>query len=562
MSAVGCSALLLQVLISQPILGTASSLSIFLTPRGEGESVWNPVEQNIFEGIGALGNSVWDSILGNDFLVPPVAAPLMVPNDSDLEKKPQQDRGAQINQVSPNEAELQTPTWKIEECNDSPPIGAPDEVCDKKIGSKRIIFSRECGNQDQNAAIAVVLARTVEANSEISTTVDDDCGVLFWTGKLTEQGADYMRSRDGVLGVEDDLPVELAGETASAQGGGFDHESRKRNANGQVRRWRSIKTANTHQLHRRDTEIVQDPLTTSPSLAFISSAPGRPVSHYVYYSAAGGGITVYIVDSGANPTNSEFSSGVIKRWIYAYDCAPQESDVHLDGHGSCVASKVAGVKSGVAKKASLVIVKTMPEMSSVLDAFVKLLNDLRQRQNSGEALPGYNVLNISWTMRFRNGRGGLIIHKLTTLITKMITQYGLVIVCASPAGPRINDQFEFPSSLADYLPIIVVGAADPETGKTYSWSIGDPLMTVTAPALVLCAGLEADLMTQTGSSFAVPAVTGLAAYFLSLDDVGPMLRTTAGGIPRAVKNFILKTAYVRPGARDKAIWNGLQYDGP
>lgn len=551
-----------SILMSQLIQGIASSSAVFLTSRGEGESAWDPLEQNILDGIGAFGSSVWDSILGSGFSVPSIADPPTVPTVPDLEKKPQQVQGAQQDPVSPNEPELQTAPWKSEECNDSPPVGAPDELCDKKVGIKRIIFSRDCGNQDQNAATAVVLAQTVEAGTEISTTVDDDCGVIFWTGKLTEEGADYLRSKDGVLGVEDDVPVELAGETASAQSGSFDHEAQKRDTNGHERRSGSIKNTAIHHLQRRDTIIVQDPLTTSESLAFVSSAPGYPVSHYVYYSAAGEDITVYVIDSGANPTNSEFTSGVIKRWIYAYDCVPLESDLHLDGHGSCVASKVAGVESGVAKKASLVIVKAMPEMSSSLDAFVKVLNDLRQRQMDGESLPGYNVLNISWTLRFKDGGGGLIIDKMRSLVSKMIMLYGLVIVCSSLSGPRTVGQFNFPSSLSDYLPIIVVGAADSRNGKTLSWSSGDPLITVTAPGLVLCAGLAEGLVTQTGSSFAAPTVTGLAAYFLSLDDVGPMLRKAAGRIPQAVKDYIVTTAYIRPRARDRAIWNGLQYDGP
>lgn len=69
-------------------------------------------------------------------------------------------------------------------------------MCKKKISIKRIIFARDCESHDQNTAIAVVLAQTVEASTEISTTVDDDYGVLFWTGKLSEEGADYMRSKN------------------------------------------------------------------------------------------------------------------------------------------------------------------------------------------------------------------------------------------------------------------------------------------------------------------------------------------------------------------------------
>ena len=561
MFATCCSSFLFQILISQLILAIASSSTFVLTPRREDESIWGSLQENILDSIGAIGSTLWDSVLDNDFSAPSSGAPAAVPTVPDLQKNPQQVDGAQKDPVSPSEPGWQTPSWESEECNDSPPIGAPGEVCDKKIGIKRIIFARDCGNRDQNAAIATVLAQTVEAGTKISTTVDDDCGELFWTGKLTEEGAVYMRSKHGVLGVEDDVPVELAGEAASTQGEIFYHGARRRSANEYERHSESTKKMATHQVQKRDTITVQDLLTTSESLAFVSSAPGYPVSHYVYYSAAGEGITVYVIDSGANPTNSEFYSGVIKRWIYAYDSVPEESDHHIDGHGSCVASKIAGVKSGVAKKASLVIVKAMPEMSSSLDVLVKVLNDLRTRALGGESLPGYNVLNISWGIGFREGEGGLIQHRLTYLISKMILTYGLVIVCAASKGPMTRHNFEFPSSLADSLPILLVGAADPKSGATFSWSSEDPLVTVTAPGVVLCAGRKG-LVEQTGSSYAAASVSGLAAYFMSLHNVGPMLRKKAGEIPQAVKHYIVKIAYIRPGARDRAIWNGLQYDGP
>lgn len=569
------------------MLGIASPppSTVALTPRDEGESFWGPLEQNILDSIGTFGSSLWDSVLGNHFSLPPstIEAPAAVPPDTELEN-PQEVNGAREKiPVSPPEPEWQTQPRESEECNDIPPVGAPEEVCDKKVGIKRIIFARDCGNRAENAAIAAVLAQTVEAGTEISTTKDDDCGEIFWTGKLTEKGVDYIRSKDGVLGVEDDLPVEFAGERATAsaaqaQAGNFyntaagEEEGRIKNEyeSGSSGSW--IKKNVTTMLHkpqkRDDTIIVQSLVTTSESLAFVSTAPGYKLSrNFYYYSVAGVGITVYIIDSGANPTHPEFRSRVIKRWIYAFDCGPPESDYNLDGHGSCVASKVAGVESGVAKKASLVIVKTKPNVSSSLDGLMKVINDLRKRETAGgEVVPGYNVVTIAWRIKLQQGEGALIQERLTGLINKMIKLYGLVIVtAASKDRPGIRN-FDFPASLVDSLPIIEVGAADSKTGKTLTWSRGHPVsLPVTAPGVVLCAGgaEEGDhLVKRHGSSFAAATVAGLAAYFLSLDDVGPMLRNDPKNVPNAVKEYILKTAYIRPGATDRSIWNGVIYDGP
>ena len=570
------------------MLGIFSSPTVALTPRDEGESLWGPLEQNILDSIGALGSSLSDSVLGNDFSLPPSAkAPAAVPTVPELENSAQEINGAQKDPVSPPEPEWQTQSWGSEECDDSPPVGAPEVVCDKKVGIKRIIFARDCANRAENAAVEAALAQTVEAGTEISTTIDDDCGEIFWTGKLTEKGVDYMRSKDGVLGVEDDLPVELAGETmtasAQAQGGDSYHTAAGEGSttNEYERRSGSIKKnmARKHKSQKRDSIIVQSRVTTSESLAFVSTAPGHKVSRYYYYSAAGEGITVYIIDSGANPTHPEFRSGVIKRWIYTFDSVPVESDHHIDGHGSCIASKIAGVESGVAKKASLVIVKAMPEVSSSLDALMKVINDLRKRGLAGgDFIPGYNVLTISWRIELRQGAGSLIQERLTSLISKMVFSYGLVIVSAASKDPPTVNKFDFPASLVVSLPIIEVGAADSKNGKTFPWSRGDPLsLPVIAPGVVLCVGTgtglpgaggdsrvggvgggENNLVEQQGSSFAAASVAGLAAYFLSLEDVGSMLRKDPENVPNAVKEYILKLAYIRPGARDRSIWNGLR----
>ena len=583
------SSFLFQILISKPMLGIASSPTVDLTPRDEGESIWGPLEQNILDSIGAFGSSLWDSVLGNDFSLPPsiIEVPAAVPTTvPELEKTPEEEvNGAQKKDpVSPPEPEWQTQPWESEECDDSPPVGAPDVVCDKKVGIKRIIFARDCGNRAENAVVAAVLAQTVEAGTEISTSIDDDCGEIFWTGKLTEKGVDYMRSKDGVLGVEDDLPVEFAGERATAsaaqaQGGKSYHtaagerEGRTKNEYERGSSGSSIKknmATRPHKSQKRDGKIiVQSQATTSESLAFVSTAPGYKLSrNFFYYSAAGEGITVYIIDSGANPTHPEFRSGVIKRWIYAFDCGPPESDHHIDGHGSCIASKIAGVESGVAKKASLVIVKTMPDVSSSLDGLMKVINDLRKREMAGgkSFLPGYSVLTIAWRIKLPPGGGSLIQETLTRLTYKMIKSYGLVIVTAASKDPAPVPDFDFPDSLVDSLPIIEVGAADSKTGKTLPWSRGHPVsLPITAPGVVLCAGGaegEDGLVEQKGSSFAAAAVAGLAAYFLSFDDVGPMLRKDPENVPNAVKEYILKTAYIRPGAKDRSIWNGVIYDGP
>lgn len=57
----------------------------------------------------------------------------------------------------------------------------------------------------ENNAIENVLAEAVDPRSRISTIIDEDCGVVFWTSKRTDDGAEVLRNTYGVLAVEDDF---------------------------------------------------------------------------------------------------------------------------------------------------------------------------------------------------------------------------------------------------------------------------------------------------------------------------------------------------------------------
>lgn len=246
--------------------------------------------------------------------------------------------------------------------------------------------------------------------------------------------------------------------------------------------------------------------------------------------------------------------------LYAYDTDPIERAVLYDrggGHGSCVASKVAGRFFGVAKKTSLIIVKSTSELSSFMDAITEVLNDVRCLAISGEYRPGYNIVTMQ-----RGFRGATEIDKwskvkITRLISKLISQYGIVFV--SSAGNTGDGTVGFPASLSPQLPIIVMGSTD-EDGIQLPGSTRGPKVTVSAPGRVLCADNKPGVYYQiaSGTSFAAPAVAGLAAYYLSLPDTGPNLQNRPPElIPRAVMDYILETAYVRPGSTVLSVWNLL-----
>lgn len=410
----------------------------------------------------------------------------------------------------------------------------------------------DCADASQNVAIEGILAETVQPGTKTSRTVDDDCGVICWTGELTEEGAEKMKRVGGVLAAVPDVTVREDYTSTPYV------PSQKRDESSH-----SGLMQEPGHIVKRDTIVRQEGLTTL-DLSFISTPEGISAQDcdYVYYSAAGEGTFVYVIDIGVEPSNSEFSLGVIKRWLYAWDAYPSQKEELFsrgNGHGSCAASKVAGRVTGVAKKTSLIIVKTTMSLSSLVDAITVVLNDLRRRTIAGEYKPGYNIVTVQQGFEGPAQIDKWSMSKVTRQILKLISTYGIVLVCAAGNSGLGAGTVGFPASLSTKVPIIVVGSTN-EDGIQRPGSSRGPQVTVSAPGRVLCADNKPgpSYKTALGTSFAGPAVAGLAAYFLSLPDVGPMLRNRPTElIPAAVRDYIVKAAYVRPGSTVLSVWNLL-----
>lgn len=204
------------------------------------------------------------------------------------------------------------------------------------------------------------------------------------------------------------------------------------------------------------------------------------------FLAAGEGITVYVVDSGVNTSNKEFSSGVIKRWLFTWNFLAIESDSHPVGHGSCTASKIAGIDYGVAKKASLIMVKINTKwLSSGLDELVSVLNDLRRRKKDREYILGYNNVSIRYALK-NSLANNYSTDTLKYLISELINMYGIILVCA--AGNEGGKIDSIPPTFSPRMPIIVFGAVRPHTWATLPFSSRGPSLTMSAPGQVCCAG--------------------------------------------------------------------------
>ena len=529
------------------------------------DSAWNdlsgPLWQQFVDGFLApaagIAGDTWDGIL-EEFVGPDIPSksppedqsPQRIPGDQpDWVSTP----GSGTPQLPANSPLIapQTSATDGHEC-ENPPVGAPDARSQCGVALRKIIYTLDCADASQNVAIEGILAKTVQPGTKISRTVDDDCGVICWTGELTEEGVEKMRTIGGVLAVVPDVTVREEYTSTPYV------PSQKRDESihsGLVQERRPIM--------KRDTIVRQEGLTTF-DLTFISTPEGISAEDcdYVYYSAAGEGTFVYVIDIGVEPSNSEFSLGVINRWLYAWDADPSQKEEVFsrgNGHGSCAASKVAGRATGVAKKTSLIIVKTTSSLSSFVDAVTEVLNDLRRRTIAGEYKAGYNIVTLQQSFEGPAEIDKWSMSKVTRQILKLISTYGIVFVCAAGNSGLGAGTVGFPASLSPKVPIIVVGSTN-EDGIQRPDSSRGPQVTVSAPGNVLCADNKPGPSYQiaSGTSFAGPAVAGLAAYFLSLPDVGATLRNKPTElIPAAVKDYIVKAAYFRPGSTVLSVWNLL-----
>lgn len=476
-------------------------------------------------GLDTLGGSVTDFIPG----LPAPSLPTLPQSPDLLPETPT----TPPNPESPDDPETPNPATppSLNTGCDQLPIGAPDD-CDPR--KSYIIYASSCADEMGNEALTGTFTTQYQLNpDEIGR--DDDCGIIFWVVRLSDDEVAEVRATPGVRDMVLNGPTVFSG----------------------VLRPRGSTSALS--IEKRSDEVIGE--QSWYDLAFISTPPGAAIGEeYFSFASGGDGVEVYVVDSGAPATSPEFEDK-ITTWMYSNGVLRSKTDEI--GHGSCVASKVAGYIYGVAKGAPLRICKTAAWVDSFLKSLLLILNDLRRRSTAGQSVAGHTVIMVSTQWYWSRGPNE---EEVIRSLRKLITNYQAVIVMAAGNNeggdePLITRQTWPVAAYYENLPIIVVGAVDLK-GIIYPWSKIDPIVAIYAPGSVRCADAsgngEADLQ---GTSFAAAEVAGLAAYLLP---IVPSLRNSEN-IPRAVLDYLTtKASYVRNGASLRSIWNRLypDYDPP
>lgn len=167
-------------------------------------------------------------------------------------------------------------------------------------------------------------------------------------------------------------------------------------------------------------------------------------------------------------------------WVFAPGLSAKED---YQGHGTCMASKICGKTSGVAKQAIVIPVVISPSYQSIISGLEKLLADIPTRRTSGQCTAGKTVVSISLGVPISD----ITYRKAMQDTLEGIINLGVIVVVAAgnarkTAGFTSSD---YPALLATTsFPLIRVGAVD-RTGALADFSQeGD---TYTCGVEALCA---------------------------------------------------------------------------
>ena len=197
-------------------------------------------------------------------------------------------------------------------------------------------------------------------------------------------------------------------------------------------------------------------------------------------------------------------------WHYAYGVSKSTTDDNLGGHGSCVASKAAGWKTGVSKNSQLVMMKSLLTVADVNFAFAAALDDILEKGRQGKAVVVYPATSIetfsagsSLPSNWKSVKG---------LIQELFAQNVVVVTAAGNNAARTTTLNTVPAmwGLNDDFPLIVAGAVRLDgTIARFSQGAGAMAQIVWAPGdSIVCANGPAAQGTavRSGTSFAAGMV--------------------------------------------------------
>ena len=437
----------------------------------------------------------------------------------------------------------------------------------------QMILPTDCKNTEQNDKMAAILSGM---DSQFGMVVDPLCevegGVMFWYAKLvTDQIATVKAQADVILAVFANPPYnfgEINLDLGEAEAGALPGvERRKRSA---------------PILKKRSRLRVVDQQTDDGGLLSLSTAPGKSYTRsYSYFSASGEGVVIYMVDTGLTIL-PEFQDVSI-RWLYAIGAEQRESDENIPPSGNkalyqdgtCVASKMVGRFNGVVKNAELVVVKTKPNLISFFSAIALIIKDIRATLGPGSAARGRVVVNIKGGYKPVTVEDSILVQVMQRQFRELVVLIQAIVVVSAgeivPGSPgsrlrKIDRRIDTYPALyyIDFfiftVGAVVASAGNLRIGKSWPWSKGEPVDGISAelfaPGDGYCVNRAGVEKFAAGQGISTAIISGLAAYFLSLEDLSQQFKSH-DNLPRALLQFMQSLGYSRAEWGPLSVWNGI-----
>ncbi|KAG0313102.1 hypothetical protein BGZ99_009082 [Dissophora globulifera] len=224
---------------------------------------------------------------------------------------------------------------------------------------------------------------------------------------------------------------------------------------------------------------------------------------YVYNSAAGEGITAYVIDTGIFLGHSDFEG----RAVFGGNFVNGTKDTDTCGHGTHVAATIGGAKYGVAKKVKLVDVKVLGEgekCGGSISGIIAGLDWVYKNATSGKA-----VINMSL---------GCDKSSVIDDAVQKLFQNNIPLIAAAGNTATTNSCTLSPAG----SPNVYTVAASDKTDTVAVFSSFGECVEIFGPGVdIVSAGITGPSAeaTLSGTSMASPHVAGVAALYLSMGGI-------------------------------------------
>lgn len=243
---------------------------------------------------------------------------------------------------------------------------------------------------------------------------------------------------------------------------------------------------------------------------------------FPYHPLEGQGVDVFVLDSGIRITHKDFGNRA-RRWANMIDYWAFEGDEDLSGHGTAVASLVAGRTMGVAKRARIHDVKVLNRNGWTMTTDIIL--GIEAAEDYALKHPGTKcIVNLS-----------LGADHTSQLLQETMAKHenaGLCMFVASAGNDNIDACSVWPASSPG---VLTIGAMNQQDQRT-SFSNWGRCVDLYAPGIDIRVADHRNnigVVTMDGTSMGSPLVAGIAAMLWAAN---PSLT------PREVRRDIIQHA--------------------